>query len=356
MKPLTFASQAGIAAAAIALLIAFVSMPVSAAQIVATVEYEPIPTPTASTVPASAHWAMKDMHPLEGATLSYLSIKAIDGFKVIGALWKPEGKSPANTTMIISVHGSGNNFTSSSTRAVGRNLSSKGYGVLAINTRQSGPDAVNRDNFYDISLDIDAAVQTAKAMGYRRFALHGQSLGNIQVQYYAATHWDPDIKGVILSGAFGNLPWKSHYLLVENEDDYRALRDAAHEALKAGKAAEDMPVEMKYLGNRGSKVSARHFLTYRDDLSAGADGTYWIRRVPDPIIVLRSQSDTTVNPFEPHMLIGAARADGSVVPAVEFHLIPDPEHANGDPGGHEFTYNSDAFTAAILKWLESKKL
>lgn len=356
MKAPIFPSQASIAAAAIGLLIAFVSTPVSAAQIAATVEYEPIQTPTASTMPASARWAMKDMRPLEGATLSYLSIKAIDGFKVIGALWKPEGKSPADTTMIISVHGSGNNFTSSATRAVGRNLSPKGYAVLAINTRQSGPNAVNRDNFYDISLDIDAAVQTAKAMGYRRFAIHGQSLGNIQVQYYAATHWDPAIKGVILSGTFGNLPWKSHYLLVQNEDDYRALRDTAHQALKAGRAAEEMPLEMKYLGSRGSKVSAQHFLTYRDDLSGGADGTYWIRRVPDPIIVLRSQSDIIVNDFEPYMLVGAARADGSLVPDVEFHLIPDAEHPNGDPGGHEFTYNSGAFTDVILKWLEDKKL
>src|ERR1700722_13159932 len=138
MKPPNFLSQASTAAAAIGLLIAFLPMAVSAAQIAATVEYEPIPTPTASTMPASTHWAMKDMHPLEGATLSYLSIKAIDGFKVIGALWKPEGKSPADTTMIISVHGSGNNFTSSATRSVGRNLSPKGYAVLAINTRQSG--------------------------------------------------------------------------------------------------------------------------------------------------------------------------------------------------------------------------
>jgi predicted alpha/beta-fold hydrolase len=248
-------------AAAIGFVIVFASMPISAAQIVATVEYEPIPTPTASTVPASAHWAMQEMHPLQGATLSYLSMKAIDGFRVIGALWKPEGKLPATTTMIISVHGSGNNFTSPTTRAVGRNLSPKGYAVLAINTRQSGRNGINRDNFYDISLDIDAALQTAKAMGYRRFVLHGQSLGNIEVQYYAATHWDSAIKGVILSGAFGDLPWKTHYLLVQNENDYRALRDAAHEALKAGKAKEDLPVKMKYLGNQEAAVSAQHFLT-----------------------------------------------------------------------------------------------
>lgn len=91
-------------------------------------------------------------------------------------------------------------------------------------------------------------------------------------------------------------------------------------------------------------------------MSAGADGTYWIRRIPDSVIVLRSQSDTTVNPFEPYMLIGAARAGGSLVPDIEFHLIPDPQHANGAPGGHEFTYNSEALTHTILSWLENKEL
>jgi pimeloyl-ACP methyl ester carboxylesterase len=334
----------------------FLQLPASAAKVAASIEYEPVPTPTAATVPASTHWAMQDMHPLEGATLSYLGIKAIDGFKVLGALWKPDGKSPADTTMIISVHGSGNNFTSPATRAVGRNLSAKGYAVLAINTRQSGSGAVNRDNFYDVSLDIDAAVKTAKAIGYHRFVIHGQSLGNIQVQYYAATHWDPQIKGVILSGAFGNLPWKSHYLLVQDEDAYRALRAAAHEALQAGNASEEMPMKMRYLGNQETPISARHFLTYRDDLSGGANGTYWIGKVPDPVIVLRSQSDTEVNAFEPYMLVGAARAEGSLVPSIEFDLIPDPGHPDGVPGGHEFTYNSDAFTAAILTWLRNNKL
>ncbi len=56
------------------------------------------------------------------------------------------------------------------------------------------------------------------------------------------------------------------------------------------------------------------------------------------------------------MLIGAARAGGSLVPDIEFHLIPDPQHANGAPGGHEFTYNSEALTHTILSWLENKEL
>jgi pimeloyl-ACP methyl ester carboxylesterase len=337
------------------MLFAAVSLPVSAAQVAASIEYEPIPTPTAATLPAGAHYEMRDMQAPKGTHLSYLSIKAIDGFRMPAALWTPDGKTPADTTMIISVPGSAGNFSEGPSHILPRDLTPKGYAVLAINTRQSD-DAVNTDNFYETSLDIDAAVRTAKALGYRRLVIHGQSLGTVQVQYYAATHWDPEIKGIILSGAFGNLPWKSHYLLVQDEDDYRRLRAAAHDALKAGRASENMPIKMKYLGGEQVAVSARHFLTYRDDLSAGANSTYWIGKVPYPIIVLRSQSDIIVNAFEPHMLVGAARAEGSLVPAIEFHLIPDPQHPHGAPGGHGFQYNSEAFTAAIYQWLQGRHL
>ena len=80
--------------------------------------------------------------------------------------------------------------------------------MLAINTRQTGA-AVNTDNFVEIRRDIEAAVYTARALGYKTLVLHGHSLGNIQVQYYAANNWEPDIKAVVLSGTFGNLPRES---------------------------------------------------------------------------------------------------------------------------------------------------
>ena len=49
-----------------------------------------------------------DMQPLPGATLRFLSIKAIDGFKIQAALWQPDNKPPTETSIIVQVHGSGN--------------------------------------------------------------------------------------------------------------------------------------------------------------------------------------------------------------------------------------------------------
>jgi pimeloyl-ACP methyl ester carboxylesterase len=91
--------------------------------------------------------------------------------------------------------------------------------------------------------DIDAAVQTGRALGYRILVLQGHSLGNIQAQFYAATNWDRDIKAVMLLGAFGNLPWKTRSILVQNEDSFRALIEAAMQSLRDGTLDKVLPVK-----------------------------------------------------------------------------------------------------------------
>lgn len=72
-------------------------------QIAASIEYEPAPPPDGLP---------DDTQALPGASLGFLSITAIDGFKVQAALWQPENKPPAETTIIIQVHGSGGNLAS----------------------------------------------------------------------------------------------------------------------------------------------------------------------------------------------------------------------------------------------------
>jgi hypothetical protein len=89
----------------------------------------------------------------------------------------------------VTVHGSGGSYQRAPQSALGARLWSKGYATLPINTRQHDA-TINTDNFFDVRRDIDAAVQTGRALGYRILILQGHSLGNIQVQFYAATNWD----------------------------------------------------------------------------------------------------------------------------------------------------------------------
>ena len=195
----------------------FTASPAGATQIAASIEFDAAPRP--SGLP-------DDMQPLPGASLQFLSIKAIDGFKVDAALWQPENKPPAGTTIIVQVHGSGGNLAELPLRAVARALSPKGYAALTVSTRQHD-EHVNTDNFFDLRKDIEAAVATVKALGYTSIVLAGHSLGTIQVEYYAATNWDQAIKAVILTGPFGKLPWKSRNIIIQDEDVYKALTESA---------------------------------------------------------------------------------------------------------------------------------
>ena len=314
------------------------------AQIAASIEYETIPRPAALP---------DDMYPLAGAWLQFLSIRALDGFKFEAVLWQPENKPPSDTTMIVQVHGSGGNLASFPLRVTARALSAKGYAALSISTRQRD-EHVNTDNFFDVRRDIEAAVATVKALGFKSIVLYGHSLGTVQVAFYAATDWDPTIKAVILTGAFGKLPWKSRYILVQNEENYKALVDASIGAPRAGKLTEILPIKMRWLDGVETPVTAQHFLTYRDERTSAADGTYWVPRIPRPILILRDEADGLVLPFEPYMLLSAARAEGSLVPSIKYMLLPN--HRPPSREGHQFTDNTQALTDAVAAWLVEQHL
>ena len=255
--------------------------------------------------------------------------------------------------MILQVHGSGGNLASFPLRATARALSAKGYAALSISTRQHD-EHVNTDNFFDVRRDIEAAVATVKALGYKSIVLYGHSLGTMQVEFYAATDWDPTIKAVILTGAFGKLPWKSRHILIQDEGNYKALVDASLGALKAGRAAEILPIKMRWLGGVETPVTAQHFLTYRDEQTSAADGTYWISRIPRPILILRDQADGLVLPFEPYMLLSAAGAEGSLVPSIKYVLLPNQRLPSRE--GHQFADNAEALVDTVSSWLAEQEL
>ena len=53
--------------------------------------------------------------------------------------------------------------------------------MLTISTRQHD-SLINTDNYVEVRRDIEAAVYTARALGYRTLVLYGHSLGNIHVK------------------------------------------------------------------------------------------------------------------------------------------------------------------------------
>jgi hypothetical protein len=161
-------------------------------------------------------------------------------------------------------------------------------------------------------------------------------------------------KGVMLTGAFGKLPWKSRHILIQDDERYRALDGASREALKAGTAAEVMPTKMGWIGGVEMPVTAQHFLTYRDEQASAADGTCWIRRIPRPVLIVRDEADGVVLPFEPHMLLSAAQTEGSLVPSVKYVLLPNQRPPSKE--GHVFADNTEALIDAVAAWLVEHRL
>jgi pimeloyl-ACP methyl ester carboxylesterase len=330
-----------------ALVLAFLAPgagPTTAAQIAAGVEY--------SYVDRSGGLP-DDYRAPTGTSLKFLSIKTIDGSPVQAALWQPDTKLAAHTTLIVMVHGSGGNYARDPNRTLSRSLSESGFATLAINTRQHD-DKRNTDNFFASSRDIDAAVQTARALGYRSIVLQGHSLGTLQVLFYAATNWDRDIKAVVLLSALGDLPWRSRYLQIQDEDKFRLLSEEALQSLREGKEREIMLLRMRRTATQEEPVTGEHFLTYRIEATAGADGPYWIRRVPRPILMVRDEGDTITPPFEPFTLLSSATSPGSLVPSIKFVSIPDAKGQN--PGGHFFADNGKTLSATIAQWLADQHL
>jgi hypothetical protein len=315
-----------------------------AAEHAAGIEYafiaRPADVPTEYEAPASV-------------SLRFLVLTAIDGSRVEAALWQPGDRPVDATTLVIDVHGSGGTFHSHPHGFLSQALAAHGYGVLSINTQQSGT-RVNTDNFLEVRRDLESAAYTARALGYRTLVLHGHSLGNIQVQFYAATNWEKDIKAVILTGMFGNLPWKSRHLLVQDEERFAALHEAALKALGEGKEGALLPGGMRRTRGQAEPVTAQHFLTYRASESSTADGTYWIARIPRPVLLVCDAGEMIVQSFEPSMLLAAARAHGSLVPSITYVLLPNPRGPN--PDGHFFSDNREPLVSTITAWLREQNL
>jgi pimeloyl-ACP methyl ester carboxylesterase len=321
-----------------------VNAPTMAAQLAVGIEYSYIERPAGLPT---------DYEAAAGISLKFLSIKAIDGRVVQAALWHPEAKSPANTTLIVMVHGSGGNYARPPNNSLSRNLSARGFAALAINTRQHD-DGRNTDNFFETSRDVDAAVQTAKALGYHSIVLQGHSLGTLQVLFYAATNWDREIKALVQLSTLGDLPWRSRYLQVQDEEKFHLLSEAALKSVREHHEQDIMTLRMRRTATVEEPLTGEHFLTYRADATAGADGPYWIRRVPRPILMVRSEGDTIVPAFEPYTLLASATSPGSLVPSIKFTQVPDPKGPN--PGGHFFVSNSNELSETIASWLAEQHL
>src|SRR5262249_46007633 len=115
-----------------------------------------------------------------------------------------------------------------------------------------------------------------------------------------------------------------------------------------------LPVRMSWITGQPVPVTGQHFLTYRAEASSVADGTYWIRRIPRPILMVRDAADGVVEPFEPSALLSAATAPGALPPSVKLVTLPNARPRSTE--GHVFTDNQQPLVDAVASWLGDQKL
>ncbi|MCS5719263.1 lysophospholipase [Herbiconiux sp. CPCC 205763] len=276
------------------------------------------------------------------ANTGELDVTTVDG-RVARALLIEPGP-PAETPLFLSVHGSGEQPEHPMHAHVAEGLAERGIASLRIRTRQSG-DGVNTDSFYDSVRDIEAAFWAAIARGHTRIVLHGHSLGSTQAAYLAATLWRPELRGVVLTGAFSNLPWKTRHLLVGDDDTYLTLRREAREAVVAGHPDDELPTRMPWIFGRAVPVTARHFLSYRDTQVAGARTVEWLPRIPYPLALLRDEHDPVVAHWEFDELRALAR-DG-ISPSVTAAELP----SEPGPDSHWFEHSRDRLVTTVADWI-----
>lgn len=300
----------------------------------AAVSYRPLPRPPA---------AYRGYQVPAGVDARFLEVTSLDGSSGTAVLLAPVTPAP-DAPLVLSVHGSGGSITSQPVQLLSGGLSAEGVPVLAINTRQSG-DAVNTDSFYATARDIEAAFWVARSLGYHRIVLHGHSLGTSQVTFFAACQWSPELVGVLLTGMFADLPWKSRHLLIDDEKAYARLGGEAVERARRGEYEAVLSEPMRWLHGAAVPVTAQHFLTYRQTGTAGARTLDWIARVPYPLLLVRDAHDPVISHFEPGQLQAAAGA--GISPSVTSVLLPSPEGSNG----HAFEATGEALVSLARDWL-----
>jgi hypothetical protein len=146
-------------------------------------------------------------------------------------------------------------------------------------------------------------------------------------------------------------------MLIQNEDAFHRLSEAALKSLREGKERDLLPLRMRRTGDDEEPITGRHFLTYRSEASSAAEGTYWIKRIPRPILMVRDAGDAIIAPFEPYALLSAATSSGSLVPSIEYVLIPNTKDPNPAPfslRGHPFLDNREPLAEAVTRWIGAR--
>ncbi len=265
-----------------------------------------------------------------------LTFDTQDGRRWDALLYRPRRGEPSRRRLaVVVVHGSVGNYLTGVPRKVSFGLAGAGFTVLSINTRMANYGVFfGAGLMHKTPLDIDAAVDLVRRLGYRRIALCGFSMGATMVTNYQAQVHPENVVGVCTMAHPASLPisLRRRWERLGATPSYEQVTEQAREKLMPD--PESSPndrifVVRRAVGPSDAPLDAEIW-TYR---------TWWFSRGPDaphaesrqqiggvsvPIAIIQAGHDELMDASEGPELAGLARMGGA--PAVLLDSIPGASH------------------------------
>jgi len=234
-------------------------------------------------------------------------------------------------TLAIVVHGSLGNFMGGVPRRLAFELAHHGYPALSINTRMANFGVIYGGGLFDETPhDLDAALELARARGFRRVVLVGYSLGASIATHYQALRRPPEVVGLCTLAH----PWSLPESIRRRWTVHRArpsYTEVERLALRAGvdrDGGDDVIIVHRGAGDRDAPSdteawSLKAWWQCRGPEAANATSVSRIRDVGVPVALIQAGADPVLPGGDGENLREAVQAAG-----LPCHLehIADADH------------------------------
>ncbi len=234
-------------------------------------------------------------------------------------------------TLAIVVHGSLGNFMGGVPRRLAFELAHHGYPALSINTRMANFGVIYGGGLFDETPhDLDAALELARARGFRRVVLVGYSLGASIATHYQALRQPPEVVGLCTLAH----PWSLPESIRRRWTVHRArpsYTEVERLALRAGvdrDGGDDVIIVHRGAGDRDAPSdteawSLKAWWQCRGPEAANATSVSRIRDVGVPVALIQAGADPVLPGGDGENLLEAVQAAG-----LPCHLehIADADH------------------------------
>jgi pimeloyl-ACP methyl ester carboxylesterase len=277
-----------------------------------------------------------------------------DGKHWDAVLFRPRVGLPVRRRLaVVVVHGSVGNYLTGLPRRVAFGLAGVGFTVLSINTRMANYGVFFGGGLmHKTPIDIDAALDLLRRLGYKRIVLCGFSMGSTMVTHYQALRRPDDVVGVATLAHPASLPaaLRGRWQRFGAVPSYGEVTDIARESLSPDPESSENDrifIVRRAMGMTDSPLDAEIW-TYR---------TWWFSRGPEaphaesrlrigsvtvPIALFQAGEDELIAPSEGAELAAIAR-QGSA-PSVELDTIPGADHV--------FARRDRDLVEAVAGWLD----